>query len=74
MKKIISIVILFIFMFCLNACNKESSSIGFIGGADGPTAIFVSSNISWLHIFGLIGIIVAAVLVAFVIYQNKKKK
>ena len=52
---------------------KDAASIGIIGGADGPTAIFVTSNINWLYVCGFIGIVVA-ILVALFIYRNKKKK
>ena len=53
--------------------NVEASSIGIIGGADGPTAIFVS------EIFGhpLAFIVLAAALIAAVaglVYKRKKKK
>ena len=54
----------------LNA--SVSNSIGIIGGADGPTAIFVTSGTSWLNISGFRGIIAVAVLVIFFIYRNKK--
>lgn len=51
--------------------NVEASSIGIIGGADGPTAIFVS------EIFGhpLAFIVLAAALIAAVaglVYTRKK--
>jgi len=44
MKKLIALVLLLVFLLCLGGCGKESSSIGIIGGADGPTAIFVAPN------------------------------
>ena len=73
MKTLLLFVLMFVFVFCFVGCGSEASNIGIIGGADGPTAIFVSSNINWLYICGLIGVI-AAVLVAFVIYRKKKNK
>ena len=30
--------------------NREAVSIGIIGGADGPTAIYIASQINWLPI------------------------
>ena len=54
--------------------SNEPATIGIIGGADGPTAIFLSSQTNWLAIFGFIGIIVAAIIVVLIIYRNKKKK
>ena len=73
MKKLMMFVFLFIFPMCLSGCNNEAASIGIIGGADGPTAIFLTSKINWLSVCGLIGVIIVAALVAL-IYLNKKKK
>ena len=42
MKKLITLFFACIF---LTSCTKESTSIGIIGGADGPTAIIVSDEI-----------------------------
>ena len=74
MKKLMAFVLSFAFAIYLGGCSAESSSIGIIGGADGPTAIFVTSNINWLYICGFIGIIAVAILVVIFIYRNKKKK
>ena len=74
MKKLILFVLLFVSALCLTGCSNEASDIAFIGGADGPTAVFVSSNLTWPVICGLIGVIIVAVLVALIIYRNKKKK
>lgn len=30
--------------------NREAASIGIIGGADGPTAIYIASQINWFPI------------------------
>ena len=73
MKKLMMFVFLFIFPLCLSGCNNEAASIGVIGGADGPTAIFLTSKINWLSVCGLIGVIIVAALVVL-IYHNKKKK
>lgn len=74
MKKLIALVFSLVCAFGLIGCSSESASIGIIGGADGPTAILVSSNINWLYICGFIGIIAVAILVVIFIYRNKKKK
>ena len=74
MKKLMTFVIPFIFALCLVGCSKASSSIGIIGGADGPTEVFVSSGMSQMGIFGLIGVIVAVAIVVFLICRNRKKK
>ena len=74
MKKLMVFVLSIGSALCLGSCRNEASSIGIIGGADGPTAIFVTSTINWPHICGLIGIIIATILVALIIHRNKKKK
>ena len=74
MKKRIVFVLLFVFILCLTGCSKDAGSIGIIGGADGPTAIFVTSGTSGLNLCGLIALIVVTVLVAGIIYRNNKKK
>jgi len=74
MKKLIPFVLSFVFMLCLLGCSAESASIGIIGGADGPTAIFVTSNTNWLLVSVSLVVIVAAVLLVLAVYRNKKKK
>ena len=74
MKKRIALVFLLAFVLCLAGCSSEATSIGIIGGADGPTAIFVTSNVNWLSICGLIAAILVIVLVVLTIYRHKKKK
>ena len=73
MKKLLASIFSFIFVFCLGGCSSQAASIGMIGGADGPTAVFVTSKINWLGLCGWIGAIIAAVLIALMIYRNKKK-
>ncbi len=46
-------------------------SIGIIGGADGPTAIFVTSSPGWINIFGLV--IVILLLIPNIIYAIKHR-
>ena len=43
-KRIVSLLILLVMVLPLTACGKNSASIGIIGGADGPTAIFVTDD------------------------------
>lgn len=74
MKKILILVSTLALALLFGGCSKNSSSIGIIGGADGPTEIFVASGMSQMGIIGLIGVIVAVVLVAFIICRNRKKK
>jgi Na+-transporting methylmalonyl-CoA/oxaloacetate decarboxylase beta subunit len=52
--------------------DKDAASIGIIGGADGPTAIYVTSNINWRSILGIttIGFII---IVGSILWTRKKK-
>ena len=74
MKKLIIFVSSLILVLCLGGCGNEASSIGIIGGADGPTATFVTSQIHWMSICKLISVIIVAILIAVIIYLNRKKK
>ena len=74
MKKLMAFMLSFTFVLCLGGCSSKAASIGIIGGADGPTAIFVTSKINWISVCCLIGAVVVAVLAALIIYRNKKKK
>lgn len=47
---------------------NEAYSIGIIGGADGPTAIFVTGRFPWEIL------LLAAVCIAAVIWYFKRKK
>lgn len=69
MKKYIVFAFSIINTFCLSSCGKEAASIGIIGGADGPTAIFVTSNMNWLNALGILALII---LVALIVYRHKK--
>lgn len=51
---------------------NQAASIGIIGGADGPTAIFVTSTPSWVNWYGLI--FLAAILIPNFLYALKKTK
>ena len=52
--------------------NPLLSSIGIIGGADGPTAIFVAyPNDLWKYIAGAAVIVIA--IIALIIHKKKKK-
>lgn len=49
---------------------KEISSVGIIGGADGPTAVFVSGKFNWKHILAALCVVIA--LVAAIVLLVKK--
>jgi|GEM_PF-837330 len=70
--RVIVFVCSIVFVLCLGGCGKESASVGIIGGADGPTAISVSSDISWLSVCVFIAVVVF--LVALIILRNKRNK
>ena len=72
MKKLMIFVLLFIFALSLVACGQDAASVGIIGGADGPTAIYITSGTNWLNIYSLIGLIVVTIFVVFVICRRKK--
>ena len=75
MKKLVALVFALVCVLGLLGCSSEADSVGIIGGADGPTAILVTSGIiKWMYVRVFIGIIVVAILVALFIYCNKKKK
>ena len=73
MKKLQSAVLSVILVMCLSGCSSKSASIGIIGGADGPTSVFVTSRLSWPAVC-CIGVVIAAIVVALLIHHNKKKK
>ena len=50
---------------CLTGCAQESVSLGVIGGADGPTAVFVSAAPFWWVPFVVIAAIAAAAVIVF---------
>ena len=74
MKKLIIFVSSLILVLCLGGCSKEASSVGIIGGADGPTATFLTSQIHWINVCKLISVVIVAILIAVIIYLKRKKK
>ena len=52
----------------------KASSVGVIGGADGPTAIFVTSNVqSWFH-YVLAVLMIVVGIVGFLKLRNPESK
>ena len=72
MKKQIAILLSLVSTLGLGGCSKQAASVGIIGGADGPTTIFITSHVNWPVIYALVGVITAG-LVALFLYLNKKK-
>ena len=74
MRKLVAFGFALVCVLGLLGCSSESASVGIIGGADGPTAILVASEIiKWMYVRAFI-VIIVAVLVALFIYYKKKKK
>ena len=72
MKKLLAFILSFATALGLVACGQDAASVGIIGGADGPTAIFITSGTGWLNIYSLIGLIALTILVVFMICRRKK--
>ena len=72
MKKLLAFILSFTTALGLVACGQDAASVGIIGGADGPTAIYITSGTGWLNIYSLIGLIALTILVVFMIYRKKK--
>ena len=67
---IITIIALIIALSVGNVCRNDAS-IGIIGGADGPTAIFIAGpSVSWGVI--ALNIILVIAIIAFIIKKLKK--
>ena len=47
-------------------------SFGVIGGADGPTSIYVASSVNWALMIGVTVVIVAGII-TFLFLRKKKK-
>ena len=45
--------------------------IGVIGGADGPTAIFLASSVNWLLV-GVLGVVALGVVLFFLLRKRKQ--
>ena len=77
MKKIgfIVVIVLSILFAILGFTDKEkeSASIGIIGGADGPTAILVAGNHGDKLVFGFV-LVVVLIVIGIVIYLKRKKQ
>ena len=43
---------------------KEASGIGIIGGADGPTAIFVTGHPIWMIVLAVVAVVVVGLVLA----------
>jgi len=57
----------------LTGCANDSASVGIIGGADGPTAVFVASSTSpSLYVIGGAIILAALAVAGFILWRRRK--
>jgi Na+-transporting methylmalonyl-CoA/oxaloacetate decarboxylase beta subunit len=68
---LITIIVVILALSVGNVCANDAS-IGIIGGADGPTAIFIAGpNLSWLTIAVSTILIIAIVILVIKKLKNK---
>lgn len=60
-------------IFILNRNSRKAASIAIIGGADGPTAIFVSSSVSLEAVAITVCGLILVVGIGIFIYIKRKK-
>ncbi len=72
MKKM-CLSILVVLSMLLAGCGKKEEAIGIIGGADGPTEVYLTSDFSWLAVAGVAIAIVAVVVAVFAFILRKRK-
>ena len=77
MKKWIAVIVAVIGIilagFGIRAKIKGASSVGIIGGADGPTAIFVAGKVDDGFSLGIILLGIILVIIGVLIYRKIKK-
>lgn len=78
MKKIIAVVAavvgILLVAFGVSVKVKEAAAVSIIGGADGPTAIFVAGKIGDGLLIGAILVGILLVVAGVVIYRKVRKK
>jgi len=52
--------------------NRYAASIGIIGGADGPTAIFIAGKTGFVFYLGLALAMLALILLAAILIRKRK--
>ncbi len=71
---VILIVFSVLFLIQLIYAVSPASSVAIIGGADGSTAIFVASTVSWLEMLVLFAVGMAVLIAAIFIFRRIKKQ
>lgn len=72
MKKIILFLNIFIVLLFSGCIKNDATNIGIIGGADGPTAIFLAITLRPYIIF--LAILLIAIIIGILIYKKRNKK
>ena len=49
----------------------DAAQIAIIGGADGPTSIFITTSVNWSLVIG--SIIGVAIVVGFIVWKKRRK-
>lgn len=58
----------------LSGCrDSDAAAVGIIGGADGPTAIYIATKNSWWDIVVPI-VVVILIIIGLIIYFKKRKR
>ena len=70
---IIAILGIILAGFGISAKIKGAASVGIIGGADGPTTVFVAGNVGDLFSIGVIIVAIILVVAVAIIYRKIKK-
>lgn len=68
--QMIKLILISLMAALLTGC-ADKNSIGIIGGADGPTAIFVTTGFDWWH---LVVIPVTCALAVLLVWKVKGKR
>ena len=55
----------------MKRADQQAASIGIIGGADGPTAIFVTGN--WYGLIAILAAVICAAMAVMFALKNRKK-
>lgn len=51
----------------------NGKSISIIGGADGPTSIYIATSVNWFLIIG-VGVIIGAMVAGVIVWKKKHRE
>lgn len=69
---LVCVVALVLVVFSITALQAQQYAIGIIGGADGPTAVFVTGNPIGLYIATAAALLAATVL--FLVFRTRRPR